>query len=421
MIKTQRAIRYYALTHSLHASLLNAFEMAFMLRLFGALAPVLKLYAVFYTSLYLCFALGMALLRTGRATIGFRLDLVAQLLTAAWTFCLFPSLGSVAVLAVYFTLRGMGEGFYWSARHCSVLDGIADAERDAFFLRLHAMQVGMQVALPLVGGALLSLPAVFGGIQRPGGALPPGYAYLYLAAGLASALALVASPSLRISPQTFRAKAILKAARAKSTRIWISYQGFTALHGLAAALCAAILNVGILKTEFRLGAFASGAALAAAVAYWLLGKSLRGRTASRMAFTLVGSLGDWASRLLYALFYSYPTLIAKAVLDAFMSPLKAIFGENIVRMKVESERSALGLSSAEGYFFQESVIFLGRMVLLGAALAATGGLTAGGDSRPPVELAKAALPFFAFAVLGDYAFIRAISRSLDRGRYGRTR
>lgn len=410
--KSHQAIIYYALSHSLHAALIGAFEMAFMLRLFGSLLPVLKLYAVLYCSLYVCFGLGMLAMRRGRAAAGFRLDLAAQIGTALFTFALFPRLASVGILSVYFVFRGMSEGFYWSARHCSVLDGIADSERDSFFLRLHALQVGLQVVLPLLGGILLSLPAIFPSIQKPGSALPPGYAYLYLAAGIASSLALLFSPPLQIVPQTFRAKAILTAAKARSTHVWIGYQGYTALHGLAATLCAAILNVGILKTEFKLGAFASAAALAAALAYWLLGRNLRGKIASRMAFTLAGSLSDWLSRILYALFYSYPVLIAKTILDAFMSPLKTIFGENIVRRKIESERSNLGLSSAEGYFFQESVIFLGRMTLLALAI-----LASTGQDRPPIELARFALPFFAFAVLGDYAFIRVIQRSLDRQRY----
>ena len=49
---------------------------------------------------------------------------------------------------------------------------------------------------------------------------------------------------------------------------------------------------------------------------------------------LLGCSGDALSRFLYAVFYSYPVLIVKVIMDSFLSPLKAIFGENVVRRKI---------------------------------------------------------------------------------------
>jgi hypothetical protein len=414
---SNQAIAYYSLGHALHTVLISAFEMAFLLRLFQSLPVVLALYMLYYLSLFAFFAVGMLLLKTGKAHRGFRLDLLCQILTALWAFFCFSRLGSLAYLMPYFLFRGASEGFYWSSRHCSVLDSVRDADRDSFFMRIQSLQIALAVVLPLGGAFLISLPAILPGIQKPGSPLPPGYAYLFLGSGLLSVAVLALSPKLSILPQSLRLTRIAAAARSPKTRLWIRYQTYTATHMLAAALCGALLNVGILRTEANIGLFASSVALASALVFWTVGKALRGQKTQRMAWTLAGCAGDALSRFLYAVFYSYPVLIVKVIMESFLSPLKAIFGENVVRRKIEEVRNELSMSSAEGFFFQEAVIFLGRMALLGAGLWWSGSLGSDGLARSPVALARAALPFFALAVLGDYFFLRAINRSMEQDRY----
>ena len=131
-----RTLIFYTLGHAANAALVGAFEIAFLLRLFRSLASVLFLQLAMYLSLMLFFTLGLLTLRRGRAHIGFRLDLLFQALLAAWGIVFFTRLGSVAILAGYFLLRGASEGIFWATRHCALLVSVPDAERDGFFLRL---------------------------------------------------------------------------------------------------------------------------------------------------------------------------------------------------------------------------------------------------------------------------------------------
>lgn len=232
---SNQAIAYYTLGHALHTVLISAFEMAFLLRLFRSLPAVLSLYMVYYASLFAFFSLGMLLLKTGKAHRGFRLDILCQILTALWAFFCFSRLGSLAYLSLYFVFRGASEGFFWSSRHCSVLDSVRDADRDSFFMRIQGLQIALAVALPLGGAFLISLPAALPGIQKPSSPLPPGYAYLFLCSSAMSLAVLALSPALSIRPQSFRLERIAAAARSSKTRLWISYQSYTAIHMLAAA------------------------------------------------------------------------------------------------------------------------------------------------------------------------------------------
>ncbi|HAP44793.1 MAG: hypothetical protein A2087_03280 [Spirochaetes bacterium GWD1_61_31] len=404
-----RTLIFYTLGHAANAALVGAFEIAFLLRLFRSLASVLFLQLAMYLSLMLFFTLGLLTLRRGRAHIGFRLDLLFQALLAAWGIVFFTRLGSVAILAGYFLLRGASEGIFWATRHCALLVSVPDAERDGFFLRLQALLVALSVVLPLAGGGLIALPGILAGQSGAGSPLPPGYRYLFAAAGLISTTLLAISPRLEIPGQTFRPAAIFKAYRAPRLRLLAVYQSYASVHTIAASLCVSLLTFGLLQTETRLGVFTASLSALSAVAFWLIGRAIRGRPVSRLRWTLFGCAGEAIGRLGYGLFWSLPILFGKTVVDVFLSPLKSIFGENIVRRLLEQQRTRLQLSTAEGFFLQEFLIFCGRLLLL-----ATGLAWAAGQSRPPVELARLILPFFSLTALGDFLFIRAMHNSLLR-------
>jgi hypothetical protein len=307
------------------------------------------------------------------------------------------------VLAGFFVFKGTSEGLFWSTRHSALIHCIPDGRRDHWSLVLQTLTIVMGMVLPVLSGFAISY-WVLPGAGVPS-ALPAGYFPVYALTALLALGALVVSPRLDIPAQKVSLPRVASLARAPGKGAWLAYLGFGAFVSITINLSIGILNFSVLKTEFHMGLFSSWIALASAV-FFLGVRRLTSRfPLTRVKMVLVGSSGEFLSRLVYSLFPTVPGLVGKSLVDSFIVPLRSLFGENILRRRVELLSQGRGLSIAEGILFQETNIFVARALSCGILIVVLDVLT-----LDPVTVARTFLWGLMAYSFVDFALIRWIDR-----------
>jgi len=419
-----RRVAYYSLAHAAFTCLAGSFEMPMALRLIGKMELVALVYAFYYTTVFVGFALGLFLLREGRASLLFRLDLLLLASLAAGAALFFPAFRGLGALALYFIVRGLSEGIYWSARHRSLIWSLRDGARDDFVLKLQTLSVLLAVLLPLLSGAAVSFIDLGGGglasARNP--LLPGGYVPVFALTGLLLFIALLASPSLRIGRSPVSPRAALSLRRLPTGAIWRRYLLLLAFSGVAVTVGSGVLTFGVLKTEFKVGALSAGIALLSSFFFFLLRRLVARRPAAgnaRSQGVLVGGLAEFLSRSIYALTPSAGGLGFKALLDGFAVPLKGLFGENIQRAEIERLSRESGASFAEISLFQEARLWLVRVlgcagtglaVFVGSAVLAGAGAGIPSQAEGAKAVARLLLGLAAPAALLECFLLRAMAR-----------
>lgn len=433
-----RRAAYYTLAQASYACLAGSFEMPMACRLAGRIDFVAALYAWQFVALFAGFALGMALLRGGRASALFRAGIAVWGCLAFSVVILFPRIQGVGALAAYFLLRGLGDGFYWSARHRSFMWTVSDSGRDSFALRLQSVVVALSVVLPLVGG--LAITFAGGGAsayradsvpasalaQAP--ALPAGYRTVFLVAGSFMLLALLFSPSLRIGESSLSFRSVFGVLRLREARRWFASICVGGVAGGMLMVASGIQAFGILKTEFKVGGLGASVALLSGVSFLALGELASKRKGMRLKGAFIGSVADFASRCIFALAPTTAGLVAKSLIDAIFVPLKNMMGENVVfalisrlaRAKGEASRCGPGrpaepsrpaATTAELYVFRE--LFLEAARIVGCALAGLAFLAIlrSGALDAPRLASRVLIGAAAPVALVDFLFVRSFARA----------
>jgi hypothetical protein len=409
-----RRAAYFSLAQAAYSCLAGTFEIPMALRLAGRVEYVVLVYAFYYSTIMAGFLLGLGLVREGKASRLFRLELGLLSGLNLGVALLYSKMTGIPALALYFLVRGLAEGLYWAARHRTMIWAVQDAGRDGFALRLQSLSVTVSVILPLVAGALISLLGAGRGAVNP--FLPPGYVPVFLFSSLILALAALASPRLEIGRNPLSFRRSFSFFREREIRRWKSYIALGSIGGSCFTVSAGILTFGILKTEFRIGAFNALVALLSALSFALLGRFLAGRKGARLGGALVGSVADILSRSIYCAAPNAAGLMAKALLDAFAVPLKSLLNENVNLAYIERLCARSGASHAEVYLFRESVIWVSRSLFCafaggGLALASALGW---GLAADPARGARFLLGFSAAFPLAEYLFIRSFARDNAR-------
>lgn len=383
--------------------LVGSFEVAIILRLTGSPDKIIFFNFFMYILLYGFFILGSYLLRSGKVSRGLRLDLLIQAASGIWAVLNFGRLDQIWVLASLFIFKGMSEGIYWSTRHSTVLNSIPDKSRDAWFLKLQTITIILNVVVPVVAGAIISFVA----LAPPEGQilLPSGYYPIFLVSSILALLAFIMSPTIRIKTQTLSMKRVISLQSDKGLGTWRAVLSSMGITGIAVPMALGILNFEVLKTEFNMGLFAAWIATGSAVFFFFIRWLNTKRPVERSTMVLLGASGETTSRILYYFFYNMTGLIAKSFVDSFVAPLKSIFGENIMRARIERVSKYHGLTHAEVVLYQESVLFVMRMV---ACLALMVILSFAGSSK--IDISRGILLAFMFVGFLDFALLRRVHR-----------
>ena len=400
-----RRVLFFTIAHNLYSLLAGGFEIALILRLTGSFERIVVFNLLYFVLLYIAFLGGTLLIRSGKASRGFRLDLVAQVLGCIYMMVNFHELANPLVLAGFFVFRGTSEGLFWSTRHSALLSCVTDEERDHWSLALQTLTIILGIVLPVLSGFAISylvLPAPGSGAMT---ILPAGYFPVYALTGFLALAALIFSPRLSIPPQSVRFRQVSALSRVPGNRAWMGYLALGAFVSVSVSSSVGILNFYVLKTEFNMGLFASWIALASAVFFFGVRRVLQKFVLTRVKLVFVGSSGEFLSRLVYFFFPTVPGLIGKSLLDSFILPLRSLFGENVIRRRIELLTSSRGLSLAEGILFQETVLLISRVFCCLVLIVVLDSL-----AFDPVVVARAFLLVFLGYSFVDFTFIRMIDR-----------
>lgn len=404
LVSGGRRVAFYTIAHNLYSLLAGGFEIALILRLTGSFERIVFFNLLFYVLLYVAFIGGTLLIRSGKASRGFRLDLAVQALGCGYIMLNFHQLGNSWILAGFFLFKGLSEGLFWSTRHSALIHCVADERRDHWSLMLQTVTIVMGIVLPVLSGFAISY-LVFPGASGGSSALPVGYFPVYALTGLLALVALIFSPRLAIPPQVVHLHRVASLRRAPGKRAWLGYLLCGAFASISVSLSVGILNFHVLQTEFRLGLFASWIAVASAVFFFGVRKLIQRFALTRVKMVFLGTTGEFLSRLTFLVFTSVPGLIGKSLLDSFIAPLRSLFGENILRRRVEVLTAGRGLSVAEGILFQETFLLISRVACCLVLI-----VILNVWNWDPVTVARTLLALFMLYPFVDFLFLRTIDR-----------
>lgn len=406
LVSGGRRVAYYTIAHNLYSLLAGGFEIALILRLTGSFERIVFFNLLFYILLYLAFVGGTLLIRSGRASRGFRIDLAVQAVGCGYVMLNFAHLGDSLILAGFFVFKGVSEGLFWSTRHSALIHSVADDRRDRWSLGLQTVTIVMGIVLPVLSGFAISY-LVFPVPTAPGvQELPAGYFPVYALTGILALAALILSPKLAITPQIVHLHRVAALRRAPGKRPWLGYLFGGAFASICVSLSVGILNFHVLKTEFQLGLFASWIAAASALFFFGVRTLVQRFSLTRVKMVFLGISGEFFSRLTFTLFPSVGGLVAKSLLDSFIVPLRSLFGENILRRRIELLSAGQGLSVAEGILFQETVLLIARVFCCLVLI-----MVLNVWNFDPVAVARTLLAVFMLYPFVDFLFLR----TLDRG------
>lgn len=390
-----RKIAWYVLAYALYTSIAGSFDVAFTLRITGSFTALTTLFLFYYVCIALTFIVSTMLVSTGRYSRGFRMALFFQALIGFLMFFLLPTPEKPWILVPYFMLKGVAEGFFWSNRHAALTCLTQNEQRDRFLLTIQVGSVLIAVAMPFLAGLFMHANGV-----------RSGYSGIYLAGAAIALVAMFSGPRIReTAPQRPDLRKFPGFLSSSDSRAWRDQIFFGSINGSLSLFAAGVLTVGVLKTEFNIGMYASVAALLSAGFMLLVRRSLHGRASRRLFWVSVGATGDVAGRLAYAAFTSVPSLVFKAFCDSFLSPLRAIFTENIVRNHSEKLAMAAGYTPLEPYLFQELLILIGRVLAFTLCVAVFTLIPVS-----PSNAARSILFALAFAPFLDFFLLRRVER-----------
>ena len=350
--KNSARIAFYVITYALYTAIAGSFDVAFTLRITGSFSTLVVLYLFYYSSLAVSFVISTFMVSSGRFSRGFRANLLFQASIGFLMFFLMPSKEHSLILLPYFILKGVSEGFFWSTRHASFTCLTENEHRDRFMLSLQVGAVLVSVSMPFLAGLFMHYNTV-----------KSGYSGIYVAAAAAALLSMILGPTIiEASPARPDLRKFRTFLVSRSNRSWRTYIFFSTINGSLALFSSGIVNVGVLKTEFNLGMFTAAAALFSAVFILSIRKRIKGREISRMTYVTIGAGGDFLGRLVYTVFLTIPSLLFKTVCDSFLSPLRSIFSENIIRRRSDLMAAHEGYTPLEPFLFQELFILCARIL-----------------------------------------------------------
>jgi hypothetical protein len=388
-------LAYYIITYALYTAIAGSFDVAFTLRVTGSFTSLAMLYLFYYVCITISFVVSTFMVSKGRFSRGFRMNLVTQSFIGCLMFFFMPSTEQPWVLIPYFMIKGMSEGLYWSTRHAALSCLTENQHRDRFLLSVQIGSILVSVTMPFLAGLFMRFNSVHA-----------GYSGVYIAAAAAALVSMVLGPRIVSSPPPRPdLRKFKRFLTARDNRTWRFYIFFSTINGSLALFSSGVLNVGVLKTEFNLGMFTSIAALLSAVFILAVRKHITGRNIRRITYVSVGAAGDMLGRLVYTVFLSVPALLFKTLCDSFLSPLRGIFSENIIRNRSDIMAKNEGYTALEPYLFQELFILVARFIGFSLCLIVFTLFPVG-----PFIAARIILCILAFAPLLDVFFINRIER-----------
>jgi MFS family permease len=385
------------------AILVLTFDIPFVYRVTGMLESIVFSHFTYFFCVICGYVLFYSLKLKVKVSTLFRLSILSLIVLSAYVMFFYSQMTSLVMLLPMFIIRGIGVSFFALGYHASFLDGLKDKQRDKFYLRFLSIYTLLPVFLPVLGGYIIdniSFPFAPTNVF-----LPNGYFPLFLVGAIIGLLLLVFSPEVDLY-EDFRSgiKEPLKFFFTKELRAVRNFQIYDSYATATRNTVYGLLGFLILTNEFNLGAFSSVIAVFGSIYFLFIHKLRKKYHIHRIGFYKIGAFSDVLSQIFLLFNPAFVGLIVRSLVTTLISPLKRVFGDNIVRRNYDFYSEELGVSKPNFILFQEVSYFIGRAL---SFLTIMGFLTF--VTNDIQMIFKVFIIFFVFLDSFEYFFLKKIN------------
>lgn len=359
--KTNAKVLYYLITFYIFTILVFTFEIPLIYRITNTIESILLSHLLYFFGALIGFLFFYAIrIKTSVSTL-FRITMVFNILLSIYLIIFYSKITSLSLILPLFALRGLGVASFAIGFHTSFITGIKDKQRDSFSLLFRSIYTVLPVFLPLLGGYIISNFnfSFFPSNQM----LPDGYYPLFILGLILGIIFLIFSPTIKLSEDfSGGIKTPIKLLFNKKIRSIRNYLIFNAgVDGLKVAIYG-LLGFLILTNELSLGLFSSALALLGSIYFLLINKVEKKFHIRRIGFFVVGLFGDVLTQLVLLVDTTFIGLLIRSIASTLLTPLKAVFGTNMIRHKYDVYSKELNVSKSSFILFQEMSYFIGRLI-----------------------------------------------------------
>jgi len=291
----------------------------------------------------------------------FRTTIIFNILLSIYLLYYYSSLTSLTLILPLFALRGIGIASFAIGFHAVFISGLKDTQRDSFSLLFRSIYTILPIFIPLVGGYIISnfnFP-----FFQTNQFLPNGYYPLFVLGLILNIIFLIFSPHIKLNADfsggIFVPLKLLFNKKIKGIRNYLIFNaGVDALKVSVYSLFGFL----VLTNELNMGVFSSILALIGSIYFLLVNRFEKKFHVQRIKFFIVGLFGDVITQIILLIDTTIVGLLIRSVASTLITPLKAVFGINIVRHKYDLYSKELKVSKSSFILFQEFAYFIGRII-----------------------------------------------------------
>jgi len=354
-------ILYYLISYYIFTLLILTFEIPLVYRVTGTLESIVLSHFIYFFWIIFGYMLFYAFkLKVNVATL-FRYSLLSKIVLSIYVMLFYSKITTIGLLLPIFAIRGAGVSLFAIGYHISFLNGFKDKQRDKFALTFYSIYTLLPVFLPVLGGYIINnLNLSF---LPTNTYLPNGYFPLFLFGAFLGTLFLVFSPNVDVV-EDFKGgiKKPIKFLFNKKLRYIRNYQIFNAYIVAMKGVIYGLLGFLILTDELNLGLFSSIIALIGSVYFLFINKVEKKYHVHRIKFFALGMVGDVITQVILYLNTTFIGLVIRSVATTLLSPLKNVFGDNIIRHRYDQFSKEFNVTKSNFVLFQEMAYFTGRLL-----------------------------------------------------------
>lgn len=356
---TDYKLIYYIITYFFLNILVFTFDIALVYRITSSVWSIALYHYFIYIVILFCYLIFYVLKIKIRLHTLYRLSLLSTILIFIYLMHFFSSFHSMELFYGYFFLRSIATSLFFLAFHTSFLYGLEDKKRDEFSLLFFSIYTLLPVFLPIIGGFVIDYLSF--DFLPTNKLLPDGYYVLYIFSFFITSLFLLFSPKMDLYLDTTAGfKKGFRFLFDKKFRDIRNYQIFDSFSISIRTVIYGLLVFLLLQNEFKLGAFSSLIAIVGSVFFLFVRNLEKKSKIKRMRLFVLGAITDVLSQLFFLMFLNIIGLTVKGIINTFVTPLKRIGGENILRKKYDEYSEELGINKSNFILLHELSYTIGR-------------------------------------------------------------
>lgn len=265
-------------------------------------------------------------------------------------------------LGILALVKGIGNGFYWSAYNLLRLNITRDNKREVFLGSSSSVNSLISLAVPAISGFIISQLSSFGEQVNY-----TGYYAIFAISILFFLTAVAFSKRLpQVRLRFYEVRDIFKKAFSQKFRLLAVMEILSGFFATSTSLIGLLFSFFILKSEFRLGVFATVFGLTEVVYIYAVGKKIK--PLRRIQWALVGTLLSVIGSILFIVFLNFPALVIRQILTIIGGPLAGLSMTAILFSAIDYRSQNKIELEAEYLACLDWFLEIGRLLGIGAFL-----------------------------------------------------